>query len=178
MKKTSDGYEIKGRNVFYLGYIVIGGFMFCSGAYCIVGLFPIEGAYDVFGLIFMLVWLSVVGGMMFFGLSNYTAEVSVTHNGIYSNNLFQKRYIGWHEVRDFGITYDGHDGGGTNFYILYFSPKELPLRKSYKKKLRGRMIKARIIGDDYYNITDELFAYCSEFTETGPFTSGTDRHFI
>ena len=133
---------------------------------------------DVFGLIFMCIWIGVVSCMAIACFSIAGKQTRIDRDGILCVTWFGKRSIKWSDVKDWGLSYCGQTKGKGNTYHLYFSDHQCPVKNDCKKKLKGKMIKTFVFGDDYFKAVRNVIPFCSENTEIAPFIGKDKDHFI
>ncbi len=86
--------------------------------------------------------------------------------------------MSWSEIRDWGLSYCGQTRYEGNTYYLYFSKKVYPVKNECRKKLKGKMIKTFVIGNDYAEAVSKIVPFCSERTGIEPFIGKNKHHFI
>lgn len=168
-------------NRIFLAIGIVAAFMAISGIRLISGLLPFEEKYtfaDVFGLIFICVWTIIVSGMGIFAFTTNSKQVLIDDDGILCNTWFVKKKLKWAEVKDWGLSYCGQTRGKGNTYYLYFSKELYPTKNECKKKLKGRMIKTYVFGNEYAEIVNKVIPFCALRTEVKPFIGKDKYHFM
>ncbi len=133
---------------------------------------------DLFGILFMCLWVGVV---LFIGASALLLGcqvITVDANGVTSQSLCFQKTLTWKEIKDYGVSYYGQTRGEGNTYALYFATNVQPVKSDCKKKLKGNMIKAYVIGDAYDDVIQKVFSFCMRYTEVQPFVANDKFHWI
>lgn len=149
------------------------------GIHLLFGLLPLEDGYtpmDIFGVIFVCVWIIVVLCMGLFALETCSRKISIDHRGVYCRSWFRKDFLAWSEIRDWGLSYCGQTRGEGNTYYLYFSPDLCTVKNEFSKKLKGKMLKTFVIGDDYADAINKIIPFCREKTGVVPFVAEDEFH--
>ena len=152
-----------------------------AGVQAIIGVLPFEEGYsfmDVFGLIFLCFWTALVLCGAFYCLFTAYKQITLTQEGIFCATWFGKTYLPWSEVKDWGLSYCGQTKGQGNTYHLYFSDHQCSVKNDCKKKLKGKMIKTYLYGDDYYQATRTIIPFGGELTPVKPFIGKDKYHFM
>ncbi len=180
IQKSEKQIVIKSNSMFLV--ICLGAiFMFFEGASLLFEMLSFVSEFetsDIFGLIFMLIWISVVSWMGIYSLLIYSKKIIIDENGITCATVFKKRHYKWTEIKDYGLSYSGQVRGGGNTYDLYFSSKVQKVRNECSKRLKGNLIKIYVFGTDYLNVTENVFPFCKQYTELEPFTGVDKYHFM
>ncbi|MBO5106092.1 MAG: hypothetical protein J6C29_04260 [Clostridia bacterium] len=169
------------RNTTFLGVGVVTIIMAIAGVRLLFGLLPFEEDYtfaDVFGLIFVCVWIGIVISMGVFAFVTNSKQITINNYGILCKSWINKKFIKWDDIKDWGLSYCGQTRGEGNTYYLYFSKHECQIKNDCKKKLKGKMIKAFVIGNDYSEAINKIIPFCSEKTNIIPFLGKDIYHFI
>ena len=162
-----------------LGIGIGGCVLSLSGVQGIVGVLPFEEGYsfmDVFGLIFLCFWTALVLCGALYCLFAAYKQITLTQEGIVCATWFGKTYLSWSDVKDWGLSYCGQTKWEGNTYHLYFSDHQCPVKNDCKKKLKGKMIKTFVFGDDYFKAVRNVIPFCSENTEIAPFIGKDNFH--
>lgn len=155
--------------------------MSCFGVSLLFGLLPLDAGYtfiDIFGVIFVSVWVLLVLGMGCFSLETASRKITIDRAGVFCRSWFRKDFLAWYDIRDWGLSYCGQTRGEGNTYYLYFSANECRTINDCKKKLKGKMIKSFIIGDDYTDAVNRIIPFCREQTGVTPFVAEDKYHFF
>lgn len=169
------------RNTTFLGIGVVTIIMAISGIRLLFGLLPFEENYtfaDVLGLVFVCVWVFVVLSMGVFAFATNSKQITINSEGVLCKSWFSKKFIKWADIKDWGLSYCGQTRGEGNTYYLYFSKHECQIKNECKKKLKGKMIKTFIIGNDYFDAVNTIISFCSEKTDITPFVGKDKYHFV
>ena len=171
---------IKGNSLFL--WICCGAaFMAFMGLSLLFEILPFteeHGTEDIFGLVFMLIWVSIVLWMGFTALSNYKRKITIDDTGVKCSSIIKTKHYDWSEIKDFGLSYSGQVRGGGNTYDLYFSKKQQKTKNNCKKRLKGDVIKILIFGDDYRVASEKVIPYCEKYATEPPFVGEDKYHFI
>lgn len=169
------------HNTTFLGIGVVATMMAIAGVRILFGLLPFEEGYtfsDVFGLIFICVWIISVLSM---GISAFTVnskQITINNDGVLCKSWFSKKFVKWSDIKDWGLSYCGQTRWEGNTYYLYFSEHTCPIKNDCKKKLKGKMIRTFVIGDDYFETISKIIPFCEERIEIMPFVGKDKYHFI
>lgn len=180
LSKTKNQIVIQ-RNTTFLGIGVFAIFMAASGVRLLFGLLPFEEDYtfgDVFGLVFICAWIALVLGMGIFAFTTNSKQITIDGDGVLCKSWFHKEFIKWSEIEDWGLSYCGQTRWEGNTYYLYFSRRACPVINACKKKLKGRMVKTFVIGNDYSEAVSTIIPFCSEYTAVPPFVGKDKYHFF
>jgi len=124
---------------------------------------------DMIGCIVGLAWILVVLCLSACSFLEANKKVILCKDGIYSHTLRSKRFLGWDEVKDWGLSYAGNSRGGGKIFYLYFSKNIFRIKNARKKKLKGKMIKIEIFEAEYSKILNNVIPYCKDKTCVEPF---------
>lgn len=169
------------QNTTFIGIGVVAIFMAIAGVRLLFGLLPFEQNYthvDVFGLIFVCVWIIFVLSMGIFAFLTNSKKITLNNDGVLCKTWLNKKFIKWSDIKDWGLSYCGQTKWEGNTYYLYFAVNECQLKTDCKKKLKGRMIKTIVIGDDYFETVSKIIPFCEEKTNITPFIGMDKYHFI
>lgn len=171
ISKSENELVIKQNSLFWV--TGIGSvFMSVSGIRLLFELLSPHRGYeagDIFGIIFMCVWVSVALGIGFFSVVTATKSIIINSEGVISKTIVTKKQLCWYEIKDWGFSYCGETRGEGDTYYLYFSDHECKVKNERTKKLKGKMIKAFVIGEEYYDVASEIIYFCSARTAVKPF---------
>lgn len=176
----SENRIVIGRNSTFLAIGVGAAVMAVAGIRLIAGLLPLEHGYtaaDVFGVIFACVWTLLAVGMGVAALSS-NSKITLDDEGVTSATVFAKTRITWDEIADFGLSYCGQTKNEGNTYYLYFSKQQQPVKNECSKRLKGKMIKAVIIGDGYDEMVEKVIPFCASRTKAEPFIGRDKFHLL
>lgn len=151
------------------------------GICVLFGLAPFEEAFtfeDVLGLLFICVWLSALVTLGVYSLAIGSKQMIICDGGISCHSWFAKDFIPWSEVVDWGLSYCGQTRGEGNTYDLYFSKYPCPVKNDCSKKLKGKMIKVFIMGNEYDEAIKTIIPFCKERTSVEPFIGVDKFHFL
>ena len=168
------------RNTTFLAIGVVVILMAIAGVCLVLGLLPFEKNYtfaDVFGLIFIFAWILVLLSMGVFAFVTNSKQITINNEGVLCMSWISKSFIKWDNIKDWGLSYCGQTRGEGNTYYLYFSKHECQIKNECKKKLKGKMIKTFVIGDDYLDIVNIIIPFCSGKTDRTPFVGKDKYHF-
>lgn len=129
-------------------------------------------------LAFVCIWIFVVLSMGIFAFATNSKQITINGEGVLCNSWFSQKFIKWADIKDWGLSYCGQTRGEGNTYYLYFSKHECQIKNECKKKLRGKMIKTFIIGNDYFDAVNKIIPFCSEKIDKAPFVGKDKYHFI
>lgn len=169
------------QNTTFLGIGFVAMLMAVIGFRLLFGLLPFEEGYtfvDVFGLIFVCVWILIVLGIGTYAFVTNSKQITISDDGVLCNTWFTKEFISWSEIKDWGLSYCGQARWEGNTYYLYFSKSVYPIKNDCKKKLKGKMIKIFVIGNDYAEAVSKIVPFCNERTSVEPFIGKEKHHFI
>jgi len=169
------------RNTTFLGIGVVTIIMAIAGIRLIFGLLPFEKNYtfaDVFGLVFICVWIVVVLSMGIFAFGTNSKQTTINNEGVLCKSWINKNFIKWDDIKDWGLSYCGQTRGESNTYYLYFSEHECQIKNECKKRLKGKMIKTFVIGNDYLDAVSKIIPFCKNKTDITPFIGKDKYHFI
>lgn len=178
--KSDKMIIIKG-NRYFLGIGVIALFMAFVGVRLVFGILPFDEDYtagDVFGLIFICAWIALVLSMAISSFSSNSMEITMNSEGVMCSSLFRKQLLAWSEIQDWGLSYCGQTRGEGNTYYLYFSDHICEPKNECRKKLKGRMIKTIVMGEDYSRVVSEIIPFCEARTLAKPFVGKDKYHFL
>ncbi len=177
----SNGDLIIKRNTYFLDGILIAGIMALGGLFVISYLLIFENIQtflDVFVIMFLFIWESgVIYGVVYY-MREYSRNIVISKEGISCHTCFKKEFIKWIDIKDWGLSYCGQTRREGNTYYLYFSKHECQVKNDCRKKLKGKMIKAFVMGDDYYEVLSKIMPFCIEKTDIIPFVGKDKYHFI
>ena len=156
--------EIKG-NYFYN---IIGGFFIMMAIMGIQMLLDLDPS-DTIGYIAMIAWILVILCLGACAFLEANKKVTLCKEGIYSHTLVSKRFLGWSEIKDWGLSYSGHSRGAGKIFHLYFSKNVFRIKNARKKKLKGKMIKIEIFEAEYVKNINKVIPYCKDKTCVEPF---------
>ena len=169
------------RNTTFLGIGVVTIIMAIAGIRLVFGLLPFEENYtfaDVFGLIFVCVWILIVLSMGIFAFATNSKQITINNDGVLCKSWLHKTFVKWTDVKDWGLSYCGQTRFEGNTYYLYFSEHECPMKNDCKKKLKGKMIRTFVIGNDYSEAVSKIVPFCKEKTDIIPFVGKDKYHLI
>lgn len=155
--------------------------MSCFGIHLLFGLLPLEAGYtpmDIFGVIFVCVWILLVLGMGCFALETASRKITIDREGVFCQSWFRKDFLSWYDIRDWGLSYCGQTRGEGNTYYLYFSKEISPVKNEYTKRLKGKMIKTYVIGDEYADAVNRIIPFCRLWTGVTPFAAEDKFHLL
>lgn len=180
ISQTENQITIK-QNGFFLMLGIGALLMAIEGIRMIFGLLPFEEGYtfaDILGLSFICVWVIVVLSMVVFAFNTNSKKMILNVEGILCKSLLNKKFIEWTDVKDWGLSYCGQTRGEGNTYYLYFAKNECRTKNDCKKKLKGKMIKIIVMGDEYLQMVNEVISFCEDKTNVSPFIAKDKYHFI
>ena len=179
IKAKCDGFEIRSDEM-HLCIGIVATLMEVFGLYFFIPMLfePISSPIDLFGVIFLVFWLSLVLFGAISSFYRYSKKLVIDNSGICLNSFFSKRYYSWSEIKDYGVSYDGHNRDGSNNYIVYFSTDEQKFKSEYKKKLSKGTLKVHILSKDYYYFRRKVIPFCRKKTEVIPFVAVDEFHFL
>lgn len=133
---------------------------------------------DYFGFAFLCLWLTfvVIGGIYCF--VNGSKKVTIDAQGIFCRSWFEKMFIPWLEVADWGLSYSGQTKGEGNTYEVYFAKHLCETKNDCRKRLKGKMIKTFIYEKEYQTVVDQMVPFCKEYTTVEPFVAVDKFHFL
>ncbi len=169
------------RNTTFLGIGVVTIIMAIAGIRLVFGLLPFEENYtfaDVFGLAFVCIWIVVVLSLGIFAFSTNSKQIIINSDGVLCKSWINKKFIKWTNIKDWGLSYCGQTRFEGNTYYLYFSEHECPMKNDCKKKLKGKMIRTFVIGNDYSEAVSIIIPFCKEKTDIIPFVGKDKYHLI
>ena len=175
-KVHENEIAIKGNNNFFLPGVGATVMIF-FGVRMIVESLLIEGeltGVDLLGTAFLCLWTSVAVWMACYSFLSATRQIIINNHGVKCRSLFKSKFFSWAEIEDFGLSYCGQTKGVGNTYYFYFAKELLIAKNEEKKKLRGEMIKTIVIGDDFFDVINEIIPFCKRFTGVEPFISGDE----
>ena len=177
---TEASVVIKQNPVFlFIG--VAACLMAVFGLRLLFGLLPLEDGYtaiDIFGVIFVCVWILLVLGMGCFALKTASKKFTIDHRCVSCKSWFRKDFLSWYDIRDWGLSYCGQTRGEGNTYYLYFSKEILPAKNECAKRLKGKMIKIYVIGDEYADAVNRIIPFCRAQTSVTPFVAEDQFHWF
>lgn len=168
-------------NITFLGIGVVAIIMAIAGVRLVFGLLPFEEGYtfaDVFGLVFVCAWTLFVLSMGIFAFATNSKKITINSEGILCVSWFGKKFIKWTDIKDWGLSYCGQTRWEGNTYYLYFSEQECAIKNDCKKKLKGKMIKTFVIGNDFSEAVGKIVPFCEKKTYITPFIGKDGSHFI
>ena len=133
---------------------------------------------DLFPIIFFCVWMLIVLSIAIVSFTLYSKQATINNDGIICKSFLDKNFIKWSDVKDWGLSYCGKMGGNHNIYYLFFSEHECDTKDECKKKLKGKMIKVYVIGDDYDEALSIIVPFCREKKSVSPFVAKDKFHFL
>ena len=178
--KEKNELIIKGNSYFLIlavGTVIMAGF----GIRVLFGLLPFEDGYtfgNIFGFAFICVWVLGVLSMGFYSLEAYSKKIIINSEGVLASSWFRKKLFKWDDIKDWGLSYCGQTKGEGNTYYLYFAKQVCTAKNDCKKKLKGKMLKTFVIGEDYKEAFDVIIPFCAEKTDVKPFIAKDKYHFI
>ena len=178
--QTESQIHIK-PNATFLGIAVATFGMAVVGFKLLLGLLPLEQGYtfaDVFGVAFVCCWVLAVLVMAFFSLHTASKKITIDREGVCSKSWFKTEVIRWIDIQDWGLSYCGQTRFEGNTYYLYFSMQEHQIKNECTKKLKGKMIKVIVVGDEYKEVVDRVLPFCMDKTYIKPFVGKDKYHFI
>lgn len=166
-----------------ISYIVVGVFAVCLAVVGCCYIFRLWCAetqssfMDYFGFVFICVWLIGLfsAGISFLAIGS--KQVVINNQGIFCRSLFKKTFIPWSEVADWGMSYCGQTKGEGNTYELYFSKQPCSIKNDCSKRLKGKMIKMHLFGNEYQKAVDMIVPFCKAYTTVEPFIAVDRFHF-
>lgn len=170
---------IKG-NIFFLFSGIFTIPMAISGIHLIIDSFPFEDGYesfDIFGLVFLCIWTLIILGMSIYSFETFSKKTVIDRDGVSCKSLFKSISFNWYEIADYGLSYCGQAKGEGNTYYLYFSKEQQQTKNECKKKLKGKMIKIEVFGDEYYEILEKVIPFCQSCAKAELFI-GKDKYHI
>ena len=180
LSQSKNQITIK-RNTTFLGIGIVAILMAITGVRLLFGLLPFEDNYtlaDVFGLVFVCVWLTVVLSLGIFAFSTNSKQIIINNDGVLCKSWINKKFIKWADIKDWGLSYCGQTRFEGNTYYLYFSEHECQIINECKKRLKGKMIKTFIIGNDYFDAVSNVIPFCKDKIDIMPFVGKDKYHFI
>lgn len=181
--RTKDGYEIKSHGIFIpIGVTAcfmafMGGKLILEIVLGMLGGEPFEKA-DIFGLAFLCLWFSLVLWMAFKSFSEGSKRVCISGEGVVLRSLLKKVFVPWDEICDYGISYSGKAKGGGSIYDLYFSRDYQQEKNECSKRLRGKIVKISIEGEEYRTLAEVVIPYCRHRCCVAPFIGVDKPHFF
>lgn len=180
LSQTENQIQFK-PNASFLGVAVVAVGMAVVGFNLLIGLLPLEQGYtfaDVFGVAFVCCWVLVVLGTAFYSLNTASKKITIDREGVCSKSWFKTEAIRWTDIQDWGLSYCGQTRYEGNTYYLYFSVQEHQIKNECTKKLKGKMIKVIVVGDEYKEVVDKVLPFCMDKTYIKPFVGKDKFHFI
>lgn len=172
LKKTLDSITLKGNP----GMVVYG---LCLTTIVIVVLvsFWVLSYKEGINLFVAFVCTALCCSAIPFGVASvviYSTRIKVDETGITRWSLLGKKFISWHDVKDYGITNEGSIAIGGRLCrmpasYLYFSKNQLATKKENVKIFNGYYIRIALIGNDIQQIIDEIIPYCEKRTDVERF---------
>lgn len=169
------------RNTTFMGIGVWAFIMAIMGFRLLFSMLPFEEECtfaDVFGLFFIGIWILIVLGMGVYAFVTNSKQITINNEGVICNTWFTNDFVNWSEIKDWGLSYCGQTRGEGNTYFLYFSQVVHPIKNDCKKKLKGKMIKTFVIGNDYAEVVSKIIPFCKERLDVEPFIGKDKCHFI
>ena len=180
LEQSKSKIVLKGNNYFFvMGIVAI--IMAAIGCGLILSLLPFEEGYtfsDVFGLIYLCLWVILVLSGAIFSFVTGSKKIIINDDGILCSTFLKKNLLKWAEIKDWGLSYCGQTKGEGNTYYFYFSHEPQRNKNECKKRLKGKMIKTYIIGDDYSEVLSKVIPFCKERTSVEPFIAKDKFHLI
>ncbi|MBR5273398.1 MAG: hypothetical protein IKU25_08445 [Clostridia bacterium] len=165
-----------------LDFMVIGittVIMAIAGVRLLFLLLPFDKENDmfsnVFGLAFIIIWLINTVCLGIFAFTSNSKRVTIDRDGVSCESWFNKKFIKWADVKDYGLSYCGQTRFRGNTYYLYFAEFDCPTKNECSKKLKGKMIKTIVIADDYSETVEKVIPFCAEKTDVTAFI-GKDKY--
>lgn len=167
IKKTDEKTELKKE---YSVFIAIWLFILISIylAVAIITAISQKGflsPVDIF--VIVLTAIGFVSICIYFYIDS-TVRLIIDDKGITKNTIIESRFIPWSEVKDFGVSYC-YRSRNIRVYCLYFSKKELPVKKNYAKKIKGDAIKFIVDGTEDRKLLLDVLPFCKEQIKLSPF---------
>lgn len=181
IKKDETDFIVKSNSMFL--FLSIGTFVFFIGGITMTlrDMVPYFNEYmpeDFIGFGFMCLWSTVALLMSLFSFCEYSKKIEINNNGIAYSTIFKKKFIEWHNIQDYGLSYSGQVRGGGNAYYLYFSNEQLELSGKYRKKIKKDTIRINVFGNDYKLAINEIIPFCNTKTTVTPFVAEDVFHLI
>ena len=176
-----DQSKITYKKGYFLGHCIIATIMAIIGFRILFLLLPFDEGYtlaDVLGLIFVCLWIVIVISMGIFAFVTNSKKIEINGEGVLCSTVFKKEFLKWSEIKDWGLSYCGLTRFEGNTYYLYFSKNPQKTKNECKKKLKGKMIKMHVIGNDYVEAVRDVIPFCREKTSAEPFIGKDKFHFI
>ena len=182
IKLTKNGFEMRSESLFLKTGIVL-TIMECIGLYFFVPMFfEFDGSIgDLAVGAYICLWL---GGILLAAIISFyrdSKKMVINDDGILYSSLFGKKYLDWSAVQDYGLSYDGRSGEGSdisNSYIIYFANEKQKSKNQYRKKLSGEILKVHIRADDYNYFLECAIPFCMSQTDVEPFIPEDKPHFF
>ena len=132
---------------------------------------------DYFGIVFCGIWLlTLLAGGVYSVVTN-SKTVTLDARGILCRSLVGQDFILWSEVADWGLSYCGQTKGEGNTYELYFSKHPCLTKNDCRKRLKGKMIRTFVMGNDYEEAVNVIIPFGKERTGVEPFVAVDRFHF-
>ena len=177
----NNRFELKSTSLFLK--IGIGAtFMGCVGLrFFIPMLMDFGNSIGDFAIVaFICLWLGVVFFGAFISFYIYSKKVVIDDDGISYNSMFVKRHLGWNEIQDYGLSYDGRSKDGndySNLYLIYFAKEPQRNKNQYKKKLSKNSFKINVKAGDCEYFLQCVVPFCRSKTDVQPFIPNGKLYF-
>lgn len=180
LKLEKNKITLKANSIF-LGIGIIVMIMSIIGFRIVFGLLPFEEEdtlVDILVLIFICLWPFIASSIGISAFVTNSKKIEINDEGVLCCSFFEKMFLKWSEIEDWGLSYCGQTKGEGNTYYFYFSKNLQKTKNECKKALKGKMIKIEVIGNDYYEIVSMVIPFCKEKTSVEPFIGKDKYHFI
>ena len=124
------------RNTIFMSIGLVLIIVAIVGVRLLFGLLPFEENYtfeDIFDLLFVCVWVVAVFSIGFFGFITNSKRLVINNDGILCKSIFNKSFIKWTDVKDWGLSYCGETRGEGSTYYLYFSQHKCEIKMITRK---------------------------------------------
>jgi len=110
-------------------------------------------------------------GLEIFELNSGSKKIVIDSEGISCKSLFQRQYIQWTDVKDYGISYKGETRYRDSTYYFYFAESVKPTQSDVSKEIDVHTMKIFIFKKDRDRIEKEIIPFCRKYSEVSPFIS-------
>ena len=176
-----DQNKVTYKKGYFWGHCIVSIIMVIIGFRIVIMMLPFDEGYtlwDVFGLIFVCLWIIIVISMGIYAFVTNNKKLEINSEGVLCSTILKKKFLKWSEIADWGLSYCGKTRFEGNTYYLYFSEKPQKIKNECRKKLRGKMIKMYVIGNDYVEAVRDVIPFCTEKTSVEPFIGKDKFHLI
>ena len=166
--KTKSEVFIKPDRSYIINIIVI-SLIFFGGLYIAFSM-KIENFtfLEITGIGIMVIYLLMSLCGVLLSLKYFTHKITIDSNGITTWDIFEKTFISWSEVEDFGLML-----GARSSCLLYFSKSKIPVKGKLRKNLGFKVFynsfSTFVDEIEYQRLIDEVIGFCREYTDLEPF---------